>query len=1757
MNAHIEQHEAPRSLLAILAKRAIHQADKTAFTFIDDKNQRSSISYSELYRDATSLACHLKTKLDEGERAVLLYPPGLDYIRAFYACLYAGIVAVPLYPPVPNQKLDRIDKVVKSCNAQLALFNDQVAKGIHAFSGEHGIFQPHQLLQTDQLLRDTNNHLTAVQPALPPIAEDNLAFLQYTSGSTGLPKGVKISHGNIVANLEALTAQTGCNGDDVFVNWLPLFHDLGLVNTMLLPVFLGSHSVLMSPVRFVKRPSCWFEAISEFKGTICGAPNFAFDLCVAKIAPEDYFELDLSQWRIAFNAAEPINPDTLARFGVRFAGLGFKANAFYPSYGMAEATVFLSGGQAAAPSVIRLFDKQQLKNRQATLTDSKEQGQKLVGCGAFPPHHHFHIVDPDSQQTLNEGQVGEVWVAGPSIAKGYWELEELSQAVFGAQLANDDTPYLRTGDLGFCTDGELYISGRIKDVIIVRGQNYYPQDLERIGQESHRAIRPGCCVAFTSEHNDNVILAVEINPRQLKQLQDAPLADQIRQAAKSAISQELELSIDTVLLLPPGTLPKTSSGKVQRTLTKQRFHDGHFTDLVAETEASNGKQATSQIITANHVMAQLAPAWAEVLKLNDPSSLTPESHFFNSGGDSLAATQLIAEAEKHFSLTLDNALLFEHQTLGTLAAFIEQAIQQATSQPTVQPEKAVPRTGAIVAPLSSAQQRLWLMNQLGHGELCNLPLKLTLSGELDRRSLQEALQYLVNRHETLRTCYPANNGIPQQQVEGQVDVTLSEIDLSHLDHVERQQQLEAVQANEAKQNFSLEHGPIFAAKLVILGPEQHQLLFTVHHIAVDGWSMRILLKELKACYLAAKAKTQADLPALDISYIDYSQWQNNQLAESTPALLSYWQKQLAGAPALLELPYDSVRPARQSFNGGKHTEVLPSTLIEQVKHVANQHGATPFMVMLAAYQILLRALSDQDDIIVGTDIANRNHPQLGNKVGFFVNQLVLRNQIDPNASIAALIDNVKATTLEAFSHQELPFDKLVEGLCVDRNPQYSPLFQVKFLFNINPSDELAGIGLETTVEGQDNAAAQYDLTLSVDQQADQSLSTTFHYNSDLFHTTSINQMMACYQQILTALVTNTEQPLSEVTPWLDRTAPASNPPPTMSFREVGLQVHQHALEHPDKIAVSTTKVQLTQAELDRQSNRLANFLGDIAQEPDVPVGIYLERSTDLVIAVLACIKAGIPFLPLDPDYPDSRIEFMLEDSNTELLITHSSLEGQLVDYCGATIQLDEAEAFLGDYPNSLPDIATANEALAYVLYTSGSTGQPKGVKIAQQSLANLCQWYIEFAKLTPASRVLQLIPFSFDASIKNIIAPLMAGAQLTLAPSGRFDAFATCELIASEQITFFNCVPSVLYSLVQASENHHYRHLQSLKLVAMGAEVPDLNKLIPWLSQGDQQCDLANIYGPTECTDISSAFYLKHADIQSARMPLPIGQSLPGCQLHIINQETLAPTYPGVSGELLIAGIGVGLGYLNNRQENKAKYITNPFGEGLAYRTGDLAKLNNNGQLEYLGRIDQQVKLNGIRIELGEIERSLQVHDAIEEAVVIVKAANQLVAFVKSTILTPPSPAQLRQYLASSLPESMLPSAIAFVDDIPRLPNGKVNRQVLADIPLQSNASAAECVEPRNDVEQQLAAIWQEALESTNFGVRDNFFELGGDSILCVQVVAKAEKIGLLFTVADMFEHQTIEQLADITRQSTPANDIEEDDDFDLMSDADREKLFS
>jgi amino acid adenylation domain-containing protein/non-ribosomal peptide synthase protein (TIGR01720 family) len=1300
---------------------------------------------------------------------------------------------------------------------------------------------------------------------------------------------------------------------------------------------------------------------------------------------------------------------------------------------------------------------------------------------------------------------GDLYLGGAALARGYLGLPELTAERFLPHPFSVDPGgrLYATGDRArWRADGNLEFLGRADDQVKIRGFRVEPAEVEA-ALATHPAVRQAAVVARRNQRNDNELVGYVVFDPHASEL---PKAGELRRHLSGTVPDYMVPSSFVTL----DALPLTPSGKLDRRR------------LPAPERA---RPELEQVLVAPRtpLEAELARLWSEVLSID---LVGIHDDFFELGGHSLLATQLVSRMRDRFQVELPLRELFEARTVAGVAAVIERSNPELAAPPIVP----VPRDREL--PLSFAQQRLWFIDRLIPGKASyNLPAAVRLKGELDVVALRRTFDEILRRHEVLRTSFPLVDGRPVQLIAPSRGPNVPLIDLSSLDASSRASATAELAGAEAKTPFELSRGPLIRIRLLRLDELEHVVLLTMHHIVSDGWSMGVMTREVAVLYQAFSRGLPSPLPDLEVQYADFAYWQRQWLAgDVLEREMDYWKRQLEGM-STLALPTDRPRPAVQTFRGGKHTFGFPASLTSRLQLLRPGPDHTLFMVLLAAFQMLLSRYTGETDVSVGSPIANRTRSETEGLIGFFVNTLVLRNDLSGNPSFRQLLERTRPMCLEAYAHQDLPLEKLVDALQPARDMSRHPLIQVMFALQNAPmpSVELpSGLTLETVAT--DTQSAKFDLLVSA-WSGRAGLVGFVEYSADLFDPSTITRMFRHFETLLSGAASNPEASMWELpllseserhqllVEWND---------PCVPPREAGCihELFEEQVERtPDSVALVWEQQKLSYGELKRRADRIAHRLLESGVGPEVRVGICLERSLEMVVALLGVLKAGGAYVPLDPTYPKERLAFIVADAATSVILTSDALLGLLPETGAERISV---ETVYGAGQVSLPPCRGADaSSIAYMIYTSGSTGRPKGVAISHANAVALLRWAHDVFGGERLDGVLAATSISFDLSVFEIFAPLTCGGRAVLARN----ALELSELGAASEVATVNTVPSAITELLRA------RGLPpSVRTVNLAGE-PLTPALVAKLYELDSIESVYDLYGPSEDTTYST-FTRRRPE-----GPYSIGRPVTGTRAFVVDEElNLLPA--GVPGELCLAGAGVARGYLDRPSLTAERFVPDPFGGdgGRLYRTGDVARWLGNGELEFQGRRDNQVKLRGYRIELGEIEAVLLEEPALREAVVVVREdeseRRRLTAYVVLDSTDGGAAATVAALLSAAvrarLPEFMVPQEYVVLDALPLTPNGKVDRNALPAPESVRRGLNLSYVPPRTLEEEKLARVWSAVLGMERVGVHDNFFQLGGDSILSIQIVSQAQQENLLITPQQLFQHQTIAELALVAGKRAP-----------------------
>ncbi len=1607
--------------------------------------------------------------LGRNDRVAVVVPNGPEMAVAFVSVAAAATCA----PLNPEYRANEFDFYLSDLSAKALIIQSGFDSAAISVARERGIpiIELSPLLEGGAGTFTLRGGLRSSAAATGFASPHDIALVLHTSGTTSRPKIVPLTQSNICTSAHNIRVALNLTSIDRCMNVMPLFHIHGLMGATLSSLAAGA-SVICTPGFYAPN---FFEWMDEFNPTWYTAVPTMHQAILARAA-QNQEVVARSKLRLIRSSSSALPPRVMAElesvFGV----------PVIESFGMTEAS------------------------HQMT-SNPLPPGQRKPGSVGLAAGPEVAIMD-DRGELLGQDAMGEIVIRGANVTRGYENNNAANEAAF-------TNGWFRTGDLGrMDADGFLFITGRKKEIINRGGEKIAPREIDEVLLE-HPGVAQVVAFAFPDERlGEDVAAAVVLR-------EGVSLTEfELREYAAKRLS-DFKVPRRVFFL---NEIPKGPTGKLQRIGLAEKLG----LTRPSTQESGEGKPFIAPRTASEKILAGI---WRGVLRVE---TLGVHDDFFHLGGDSILGAQLISRIRETFHTELPMVRLFEMPTIAELAEWLDSA-NHSELQSKIPPIRPSPRTGEI--PLSLAQERMWFLAQYVEDNTAYVRTPaFRLKGDLNVEAFQQSLTKIVERHEVLRTTFHSKEGLPVQIVSESCPVPIRQHDLSDLNESEQMDRFMQRAREEVRRPFDLSRDLMIRGTLFKLGVQDHVLLLTMHHIASDGWSQGVLLDELNSFYNGYCAGLSPKLPELPVQYRDFAIWQREVFqSQSLAQDLIYWKEQLAGAPAILRLPTDRPRPQVQSHRGGRQLLALPKVLTEALKDLSRQERVTLFMTLLAGFNVLLFRHTGQKDILVGTPVANRNRGETEGLIGLFVNTLVLRTNLSGDPSFRDLLRRVREMVLGAYAHHDVPFEKIVEMVNPGRNVSYSPAFQVAFnLRNLHAEAPRLGT-LKVEEVDCDPGTTQYDLMFEVAERP-QGLSCLAVYCVDLFDAETIRRLLGHYRTLLETAAIDPDALLSAL-PILTEPErwqlPVESSPTQKSYPQKCIHelFEEQAARTPDAVAVLFVDQKNTYGELNERANQLAHHLVSLGLRNGDCVGICLQRSLQLVVAMLAVLKAGAAFLTLDPSSPRARLALMLEDAQASRVLTERRFS-ELVRECAAEVVcLDELHV-ASDGESSTPRHKPTPDDAAYIMYTSGSTGKPKGATINHRGVVNYLTYLKEAFSLSASDTVLQLTALSFDPCIREIFGPLSVGGRVVLVEESEArDTDFLLNAIAEQQVTcLLGVVPTMLNALVSTAAQTS-ANLPFLRLVLVSGE-----KLLraDWVSAVEtlgRDVLLVNQYGPTECTMTSMYYRIENPPFNPT---IPIGRAIPNAEIYILDRD-LNPVPFGVTGEIHIGGVGLARGYVNQPELTSKKFIPHPFSQqpgARLYKTGDLARYLSDGNIEFLGRYDRQVKIRGYRVELEEIEQVLVKHPGVKAAVVLAaddatREKQVLVGFVIPRPGHAPTAEGLRSYLAQCLPEYMVPSRFAFMTAFPLTPHGKVDLRSLPLPDWPKESEAGEYVPPRTELEKALAAIFAEVLHVNQVGVTDDFFQLGGHSLLAMQAVSRMNRaFGIRLKIREFFEAPTVRALA-------------------------------
>jgi amino acid adenylation domain-containing protein len=1512
---------------------------------------------------------------------------------------------------------------------------------------------------------------------------ENPAYVIYTSGSTGLPKGVIISHRAICNTLLWRRATFSLDEADRILQNLSFAFDASV--WQIFGALISGAQLVLLPPRSRGDVAEMLKLIVAHNVTITDFTPSLLQAFLQERRVEQCHSL-----RHVFCGGESLTGALVEEF---FARLRAELHNMYgPTETAVDATCW---------------------------TCSHKDKLTTIPIGRPIANKQVYLLD-EQLHPVPVGVTGEVYIGGAGLAHGYLNQPELTAEKFIPHpfSAKAGARLYRTGDLcRYLPDGNIEFLGRLDHQVKIRGFRIEPGEIEAL-LKRHDAV----CEA--------IVLAREDVPGNLRLVAYVVPVDE---SANSLAGLRIFLG----KVLPDYMIPSNFVRLEKFPLTPTGKIDRRALPIPEQAEPD-----FTETFTGAHgpIVEILAGMWTHILGGERPGL---HDNFFALGGHSLKLARLLSKIRETFRVELTLRTLFERPTVAAQAEMLEAMIKEGQLK-TLPAIERVPRDRGL--PMSFAQRRLWFLDRLvPHNAFYNMSGAYRLTGSLNRESLEESLNEIIKRHEILRTTFAERESQLVQVIATEQRLHVPLVDLGVLAAAEREAEALRLAGGEAQRPFDLCRGPLLRATLVRLDEDEHILLLTMHHIISDGWSLALFLEELGIFYNARVTQSVPNVPELPIQYADFAAWQQQWFqGEVLEVKLNYWKQQLGSSSQLLELPTDRPRPATQSYRGANFSCVLPGSLVQSLKRLSHSESVTLFMTLLAAFQVLLSRYTGQEDIVVGSVTANRNRSEVEKLIGFFVSTVILRASLSNDLTFRELLGRVREVTLGAYAHQDVPFEMLVERLHPERSLSHNPLFQVMFTFQNLAVQEWNLHGLKVSPIQLHETTAKFDLTFSVAENGPE-LIMEIEYNIDLFNPATITRMAHYFQNLLQESVAHPDAPISRLS-LLDSVEEHRI---LVQWNATARDFPRHLCIHhlfesqvertPERLAVVSGSAQLSYAELNARSNQLAHHLRRLGVGPEVRVGLCLKRSVELLVAILAVLKAGGAYLPLDPQYPREHLSFMLTDAAVPLLLTESRLTHLFRPEARTILCLDAERELLSVQSRENPQPTACASNPAYLIYTSGSTGQPKGIIIAHEALVNHGLAVRDCYQLDAHDRVLHFASTGFDVAAEELFPTLLSGAKVVI----RSDESARSirefvRFVKQEEITVVNLPTPFWHEWVAELSRGEAELPESLRLVVIGSDQASAERYTAWRRAVGDKVRLINAYGPTEATITATVYAAEESEESEPGDAVPIGRPIANTEIYLLDGR-LNPSPIGVTGEVYIGGAGLARGYWNRPDLTAERFIPHPFSSQAGarlYRTGDVGRYQPNGNVKLAGRMDEQVKVRGYRIELGEIEAVLRLHSGVKEAAVIAQDGagldRQLVAYVVAEPEMAFSNTDLKSFLKEKLPEYMVPAVYMLLQELPLTPNGKIDRRALPEPDKAGGEMSGQLVASRDFLEIPLIRLWENVLGVQPIGIKDNFFELGGHSILALRLMgAVHQRFGRELPLSILFEKPTVEHFAQALRQ--------------------------
>ena len=1669
-------------------------------TFINSSNEDIFVSYKKLNENAKFiLGTFQKYGLKAGDELVFQLQKSQNFIETFWACILGKIIPVPISFAVTNDLKSKLFNVLNILNfPYLVTSKDNFVENL-SLNKELDFLLKGKVIFSDDVKQNCVGEVIKA-------SNDDIAYIQFSSGSTGNPKGVILTHRNLIANINSI--YEGINSPregDKFLSWMPLTHDMGLIGFHLTPLVANWDHYIMPTELFMRNPSLWLRKISDYKITFSSSPNFGYQYLLKHFRAEKNQDIDLSSLRIIVNGAEPISLNICQKFNEYFKDFGLKGNAIFPVYGLAEASLAATFSIPEEEIFSVEVDRNKLNiGDEIELIQDKESCVQFVSVGKQIKNTYLRLSDCIGS-TLNDNFVGKIQIKGDNVTSGYYNNKEAT-----SKLITCDG-WLNTGDLGFKDlKGNLYIVGRDKDIIFVNGGNFYSHDLERIA-EKVEGIELGKIV-ITGELSSKLfrdeIVAFILFRGKLENFTS------IKKECQKVISEEVGIHLDQVI--PVKKIPKTTSGKVQRHKLLKEYMDSKYEDIISQIDLLvDGSRKNEITEPQNETEEKILKIWKRILEKQE---IGIYDDFLVLGGDSLKAGQLVMSLQEEMNMNVSFEDFYRNRTVKDLSKLNK--IKFSENSLIVRVDKS--RINVKTFGLSHAQSRIFYHHHLNNDSVAyNIPQAFILEGHVNISRFKNILTDLVKRYDILRTTFHLQGDSPYQQVHEESFFSLEEVELNNESNLGEQLVKYILP-------FNLEMLPLIRMKYGYLEANKTVLLIDIHHILVDGTSVIKLIQEFFKLYSGDKLKESV------VQYIDHVLWEEKFLnSGKKEGLKDFWLSQFNGNLPQLNLPFDFFGLKKESDEGAKHFGILGKELNQSLELLSWNRGISKPVILFACYSLLLHKLTGQEDLIIGIAESGRNNIKFLDSIGMFVNNLPIRFFPEGGTSINQYLINVYENFIQALNHKALPYNQLLSILNIKNTQGRNPLFDTMFVYQNMDIPKLSTEELSVTHYPLDPKTSKFDLTLEIFEG--ENLNYAFEYSSILFKEETISRFSDYFETIVKILIENQAIKIKD----LDILSDIEKTQQALVFNETDsdnsrVLIHelfeQQVIKTPNLPALINGEEKLTYKDLNQKADNLASILVDKGAQVGDFVVILADQSIEFVIAVLAVLKSGSAYVPIDPNYPITRKAYIIKDCKAKFILTTKSIRELNKDICSnitenEIIDVDELDDSKLNVQRK--DIKISPDNLAYMIYTSGTSGQPKGVMIEHRNLLNYIWWAKKVYVKEEQVNFPLFTSVAFDLTVTSIFTPLITGNSLVIYTDDDQDLLIE-KVLMDDKVGVIKLTPSHL-RLIRDDYKIKVDKINNLKRFIVGGE--DLSSELAQAisTMFDDKIEIYNEYGPTETTVGCMIYQYDHQ--KKYNKSVPIGKPANNAKIFLLNKY-LKSVPQGVIGEIFIAGDGVGRGYYNKENLTEEKFILAPeISNRKLYRSGDLGRFVEENNIEFIGRSDQQVKINGYRIELDEIELCIGEFEGVRNAVVLKREHNGSSSLCSYYVTDKEiSDTDLREFLNLHLPYYMVPSLFFNIEEIPLTKNGKVDRQALQAINVLNNTKEHRISE--NEIQELLIVIFQDVLNVKNMGIDDNFYEIGGDSIKAVQITSRLYDKGISLKVKDILTHQTISQISIYTEKS-------------------------